>query len=326
MGENILEVKDVKVHFPHKEGFFEKKKYIKAVDGVSFNLKDGETVGLVGESGCGKSTTLRACGKLIDISSGSVLFRGIDISKLSYEEMIGIRKDLQFVFQDPFASLNPRFNIFSLIAEPLNIFKQRGILKINNNEISEKVGEMMEKCGLRSSFKNRYPHEFSGGQRQRIAIARALVLRPSLILLDEPVSALDVSIQSEILNLFVKLREEFKLSYVFVSHNLSVVKYISSRLVVMYLGKVVEEGSSSAIYLNPAHPYTQTLISAIPIPNPRIERSRHKVKIEGEASASVNGKGCLFYDRCPVRMDICKEKEPEFKKVEEGHFSACHRN
>ncbi|HCX96030.1 MAG TPA: peptide ABC transporter ATP-binding protein, partial [Spirochaetaceae bacterium] len=279
----LLDVRGLKMHFPIKASFFSKaKNFIYAVDGIDFQVRKGETLGLVGESGCGKSTTARAIAQLYKPTAGEVILNGKDLTKLPPQEMIEARKNMQMVFQDPYASLNPRMTAGDIIAEPIRIFQKRGLIDMSTEERNDRVEHLMEKVGLSRFFKNRYPHEFSGGQRQRIGIARALALNPELILCDEPVSALDVSIQSQILNLFKDLQDEFGLTYLFIAHDLSVIKYISNRVAVMYLGLIVEIADAADLYKNPLHPYTQALLSAAPIPDPKIEAKRKRIILTGD--------------------------------------------
>lgn len=323
----ILEVKDLKLHFPFRDGTFlnSKKGYIRAVDGVSFKVKKGETLGLVGESGCGKSTTVRAIAQLYKPTSGEVLFKGVDLVTASSNDMMRARKDMQMVFQDPYASLDPRMTAGDIIAEPLDIFNGRKITNYSKKEMVERVEYLMGKVGLSHFFRNRYPHEFSGGQRQRIGIARALALNPELILADEPVSALDVSIQAQILNLFKDLQEELGLTYLFIAHDLAVIQYISTRVAVMYLGKIVEVALSNDLYRKPLHPYTQALLSAAPIPDPEIERKRQRIILTGDVpSPDKERHECYFYDRCPKRMDRCKKGIPPLIEQSDGHQVACY--
>ncbi len=318
--EVLLEVRDLKQHFPIRHS----QNVIRAVDGVSFSLRKGETLGLVGESGCGKSTTARAINYLYTPTSGDIILDGVNLSSLSRREMAAARKDMQMVFQDPYASLNPRMTVNQIILEPLRINKNRGVISMTNGEMDKRVEELMEIVGLSRNLKNRFPHEFSGGQRQRIGIARALALNPKLILLDEPVSALDVSIQSQVLNLLTKLQKEFGLTYLFIAHDLAVVKYISDRVAVMYLGKLVEVSPSEELYDRPLHPYTQALLSAVPIPDPEVEKSRQRIILEGDVpSPDRIQKGCYFCDRCPKVMDKCRSSIPELKDRGEDHQVAC---
>ncbi|UTC53747.1 ATP-binding cassette domain-containing protein [Treponema sp. OMZ 803] len=324
--EALLTVKDLKMHFPFAEGglFSRKKGAIRAVDGISFSVKKGETLGLVGESGCGKSTAARAIAQLYTPTSGSVLFKGMELAGCSHHTLMQARKDMQMVFQDPYASLNPRMTAGNIIAEPMRILTKRGILSYTKKEIDDRVEVLMEKVGLSRFFRNRYPHEFSGGQRQRIGIARALALQPELILADEPVSALDVSIQAQILNLFKDLQDEFGLTYVFIAHDLAVIQYISTRVAVMYLGVIVEIANAEELYSKPLHPYTEALLSAAPIPDPEIERKRKRIILSGDVPSPAEKRtGCYFYDRCPKRMEHCKNTIPQLKDKGNGHQVAC---
>ena len=324
--EALLTVKDLKMHFPFAEGglFSRKKGAIRAVDGISFSIKKGETLGLVGESGCGKSTAARAIAQLYTPTSGSVLFKGMELAGCSRHTLMQARKDMQMVFQDPYASLNPRMTAGNIIAEPMRILTKRGILSYTKKEIDDRVEVLMEKVGLSRFFRNRYPHEFSGGQRQRIGIARALALQPELILADEPVSALDVSIQAQILNLFKDLQDEFGLTYVFIAHDLAVIQYISTRVAVMYLGVIVEIADAEELYSKPLHPYTEALLSAAPIPDPEIERKRKRIILSGDVPSPAEKRtGCYFYDRCPKRMEHCKNTIPQLKDKGNGHQVAC---
>jgi len=325
--DTLLEVRNLKLHFPIEEGVLLKKQVgaIRAVDGVSFDIKRGETLGLVGESGCGKSTTARAIARLYDITGGEIKLEGKDLAKLSKHDLLAARQDVQMVFQDPYASLDPRMTVGNIISEPMEIFVRRNLLSMSRTEIDRRVDELMETVGLSPTFKNRYPHEFSGGQRQRIGIARALALNPKLILADEPVSALDVSIQSQILNLLRRLQREFDLTYLFIAHDLAVIKYISDRVAVMYLGVIVEVASSDEIYKEPLHPYTKALMSAIPIPDPAVENRRERVILTGDVpSPDKLRTGCYFYDRCPKRMDKCRTNIPPLREVREKHYAACY--
>ncbi len=324
--KTLLEVRNLKMHFPIEEGVIIRKKIgsIRAVDGIDFELGEGETLGLVGESGCGKSTTARCVAQLHKPTSGSVLLERKDLCSASKVEMLRARMDMQMVFQDPYASLNPRMTAGNIIAEPLQIFKKRGVLNIGNKEIIEKVEELMEKVGLSRFFRNRYPHEFSGGQRQRIGVARALALDPKIILADEPVSALDVSIQSQILNLLADFQQEMNLSYLFIAHDLAVIQHISDRIAVMYLGKIMETADSLELYKNPLHPYTEALLSAVPIPDPEIERARQRIILTGDVpSPDTERHSCYFYDRCPKKMKRCSEAIPKLEDVGGGHKVAC---
>ncbi len=322
----ILEVKDLKQHFPIEQGAIIKRQVgaIRAVDGISFTVNAGETLGIVGESGCGKSTTARAIAQLYKPTSGEVLYEGQDLVKLSNKEMLSIRKNIQMIFQDPYASLDSRMTVRKIIAEPLEIYNSHGLMKLTTEDIEHKVEELMERVGLSRFYKNRYPHEFSGGQRQRIGIARALALNPKIILADEPVSALDVSIQSQILNLLVDLQKELGLTYIFIAHDLAVIEYISTRVAVMYLGKIVEISESKALYKQPLHPYTQALLSAAPIPDPVIEKKRQRIILTGDVPSPDQERfGCYFYDRCPKRMDHCRTHIPPMESFDDNHQVAC---
>ncbi len=317
--ENLLEVTNLKKHFPIKGGVFSKTiGHVYAVDGVSFTLKRGETLGLVGESGCGKSTTGRTVLRLIEPTDGEILFENQRVTDLEKGEMRSLRRQMQIIFQDPYASLNPRMTVGSIIGEPLEIHK---IAK--GAEKEEQVASLLQKVGLRAEDMRKYPHEFSGGQRQRIGIARALGLNPKLIVCDEPVSALDVSIQAQVINLLGDLQEEFGLSYLFIAHNLNVVEHISDRVAVMYLGKIVELATDVDLYANAQHPYTEALLSAVPIPDPTATKKR--IILEGDVPSPINPpSGCHFHTRCPYKEKICEEVEPEFKDIGGGHWVACH--
>lgn len=319
INEVLLEVKNLKKYFPIKKGIFSKTvAHVKAVDGVDFYVKNGETLGLVGESGCGKSTTGRVILRLLEATEGTVIFQGKDIMTLGKEELQEMRRNMQIIFQDPYASLNPRMTVGDIIGEALDIHR---IAKGRKRE--EKILELLNEVGLRPQHIRRYPHEFSGGQRQRIGIARALALYPRFIVCDEPVSALDVSIQAQIINLMEELQEKFGLTYLFIAHDLSVVKHISDRVAVMYLGKIVELADKDELYESPLHPYTRALLSAIPIPEPELKRQR--ILLEGDVPSPVDPpRGCRFHTRCREAQDICREQDPEFKDVGDGHFVACH--
>ena len=316
----ILEVKNLKKYFPLKKGKYkEGDPCVKAVDDITFDLYEGETLGLVGESGCGKSTLGRTIIRLYEPTSGEVIFEGEDVAKKSRKEMRALREEMQFIFQDPYSSLNPRMTVFNILAEPLIA---HGKFK-RGPELDAYVKNLMDRCGLPSYYCYRYPHQFSGGQRQRIGIARSLALDPSFIICDEPVSALDVSIQSQIINLMKDMQEEKNISYIFISHDLSVVKHISDRVGVMYLGSMMELADKNEIYSNPQHPYTSALIGAIPLPDPT-KRKEMQV-IQGEIPSNVNiPKGCKFNPRCPFAKDICREQEPATKEVKTNHFVKCH--
>ncbi|MDZ7334174.1 MAG: dipeptide ABC transporter ATP-binding protein [candidate division KSB1 bacterium] len=315
----LLQVRDLKKYFPIKGGIFGSVKgYVHAVDGISFDLKRGETLGLVGESGCGKSTAARLILRLIEATSGEIVFDGRNIREMDHKQLQRLRREMQIVFQDPYSSLNPRMTVEGIIGEALSYHKiARGTAR------RDRVVYLLERVGLRPEHLRRYPHEFSGGQRQRIGIARALALNPRLIIGDEPVSALDVSIQAQVLNLLLELQEEFELSYLIIAHDLRVVEHISDRVAVMYLGKIVELASSADLYRNPQHPYTEALLSAIPIPDPRAKKQR--ILLPGDLPSPIDPPaGCRFHTRCRYRMPICERIEPEFKMIAPQHWAACH--
>ncbi len=321
--EVLVKVEGLKMYFPITQGIVIQRHIgdIKAVDGIDFFIRRGETLGLVGESGCGKSTTGRAVLQLYRPTAGSVYFEGQDLTKMKGEKLRQMRRKMQMIFQDPYASLNPRMTVGNIIGEPLEV---HNILR--GKALKERVQELLQVVGLNPYFINRYPHEFSGGQRQRIGIARALAVQPSFIVCDEPISALDVSIQAQIINLLEELQEQFGLTYLFIAHDLSVVRHISDRVAVMYLGKLMEMTTSLELYKNPLHPYTKALLSAVPIPDPVVEEKRKRIILEGDVPSPANPpKGCNFVTRCPMRMDICKEQEPEFRDVGGEHFVACWR-
>lgn len=319
MSDTLLRVEDLKIYYPVAGSGFGKKEFVKAVDGVTFEVKKGEVFGIVGESGCGKSTLGRGVCKLENLTSGHVYLDGEDITEYNDRRMRSIRKKVQMVFQDPYASLNPRMSVFDIIAEPLLVHH----LYQDKADLEKKVLDLLHRVGLDDYHANRYPHEFSGGQRQRIGIARALAVEPSLIIADEPVSALDVSIQAQVLNLLNELKHDLDLTYIFVAHDLSVVEYISDRVGVMYLGNFVEVGEKEKIYSNPMHPYTQALLSAVPVPNPTAKRER--ILLEGSIpSAHKPPTGCKFHTRCPKCMECCKTQAPERYEVDDGHYVYCH--
>ncbi|MGE7089968.1 ABC transporter ATP-binding protein [Lysinibacillus sp. NPDC048646] len=317
--EDLLEVKELKTYYPIKGGFLRKTiGNVKAVDNVSFSIKNGETLGLVGESGCGKSTTGRTILRLLDATDGQIIFNGQDITKLRGKSLREIRKDIQMVFQDPYASLNPMQMVGSVVSEPIMNFHNKSL-----KSLKKEVVELLRKVGLPEDAYYKYAHEFSGGQRQRIGIARALALRPKLIIADEPVSALDVSVQSQVLNLLKELQDEFDLTFLFIAHDLSVVKHMSDRIGVMYLGNIVEIADKEHIYDEPMHPYTQALISAIPIPDPRKKSTR--IVLQGDVPSPANPpQGCPFHPRCPQAMAECSLTKPSLKEVKPGHKVACH--
>jgi oligopeptide transport system ATP-binding protein len=317
---NLLEVRQLKIHFPILKGVFQRPGgMIRAVDGVSFNIQRGETLGLVGESGCGKTTTGRAILQLYKATGGEVRFKETELTRLSQKEMQPYRRSMQMIFQDPWASLNPRATIGEILREPF-IVHQIG----TKAEQKERVQALMQKVGLNPDFINRYPHQFSGGQRQRIGIARALAVEPDFIVCDEPISALDVSIQAQIINLLQELQEQFHLTYLFISHDLSVVRHISTHVAVMYLGKIVELADRMELYNNPKHPYTQALLSAVHIPDSRIEKKRTPIVLEGDLpSPAKPPAGCPFHTRCPKAMDICRREEPAYQNTGSDHWAAC---
>ncbi|HET6379682.1 MAG TPA: oligopeptide/dipeptide ABC transporter ATP-binding protein [candidate division Zixibacteria bacterium] len=326
-GRPLIEVEHLKVYFPILAGIFQRRAgEVKAVDDVSFEIRKGETLGLVGESGCGKSTTGRALIRLREATDGVVRFDGIDLTTLSSGELRKLRRRMQIIFQDPYSSLNPRMTVGSIIAEPIETHN----LVQGRQARLERVKELLRLVGLNPNYTNRYPHEFSGGQRQRIGVARALAVEPEFIVCDEPISALDVSIQAQVLNLLVELREQFGLTYLFIAHDLSVVRHISDRVGVMYLGKIVELGPPTAIYETPAHPYTRALLSAVPIPDPKAERRRKRVILTGDVPSPANPpSGCRFHTRCWLyeklgRPENCRTDDPELRLVGDDHRAACH--
>jgi oligopeptide transport system ATP-binding protein len=318
----LLKVQNLKMYFPITQGIILQRQvgWVRAVDDISFSVKRGETLGLVGESGCGKSTTGRAILQLYKPTAGSVDFLGKSLTQLNGGDLRKMRREMQMIFQDPYASLNPRMTVGSIIGEPLEI---HGLAR--GREKSERVQELLRIVGLNPYFANRYPHEFSGGQRQRIGIARALAVQPSFIVCDEPISALDVSIQAQVINLLEDLQAQFNLTYLFIAHDLSVVRHISDRVAVMYVGKIVELTQRDLLYERPLHPYTKALLSAVPIPDPVVERKRQRIILTGDVPSPVNPPtGCRFHPRCPFAQDLCRQKEPELLEVEPNHFAACH--
>ncbi|REK76707.1 ABC transporter ATP-binding protein [Paenibacillus paeoniae] len=319
MSAPILEVKNLQKHYPYKKGLFQKPGLTKALDGVSLTIERGETVAIVGESGSGKTTLGKTLLRLIEPTGGEVHFKGRDITELSAEQMRKLKADMQIVFQDPYGSLDPKWTIGRTLEEPLRTHRSH----LSGAALKQEVNAMLERVGLQPHHGERYPHELSGGQRQRIGIARALILQPELVVLDEPVSALDVSIQSQILNLMQDLQTEMGLTYLFISHDLSVVRFISNRVAVMYLGKVVEIGETKEVFNNPLHPYTEALISAIPVPNPNLKRER--IVLAGDIPSPRNQpSGCAFHTRCPKAMAQCKTLQPDLKEIGSKHYAACH--
>jgi oligopeptide transport system ATP-binding protein len=319
--DSLICIRNLKMHFPVNTGIFRRHTGdIKAVDDISFDIFRGETLGLVGESGCGKSTVGRSVIRLYDITAGSISLDGIEIAHLDQSRLRKIRPRMQMIFQDPHASLNPRMSVAGIIGEPISEHQT-----LTPVEKRKRVYELMDAVGLNRSFINRYPHEFSGGQRQRIGIARALALNPEFIICDEPIAALDVSIQAQIVNLLEELQDAFGLTYLFISHDLSMVRHIADRVAVMYLGKIVELASRDRLYSSPAHPYTQALLSAVPEPDPEIESRRRHIVLKGDVPSPANPpRGCNFCTRCPKVMAICHDIEPEFQPIADGHFVACH--
>ncbi len=323
MAEDLLAVEDLKKHFPVTRGIIFQKEVasVRAVDGVSFTIKKGETLGVVGESGCGKSTMARCVMRLIETTAGSIVFEGHDITKLKGSDLMAFRREMMMVFQDPYASLNPRKRVGAIVGEALEVHKIGTAA-----ENKRRVQELLDVVGLNPEHYNRFPHEFSGGQRQRIGVARALAIRPKLIVCDEPVSALDVSVQAQILNLLKRLQREFDLTYMFIAHDLDVVRHISDRVAVMYLGKMVELADGNGLYDQPRHPYTGALLSAIPIPNPDLARARKPVVLEGDVPSPINPpSACRFHPRCPrFQHGVCDVDEPQLKASDDGHLTACH--
>lgn len=318
----LIQVQNLKKHFPIMQGTIITRQtgVVKAVDNVSFAIQEGETLGLVGESGCGKSTTGRAVLRLHEPTDGTVLFQDTNFTALNSTELREIRPKLQMIFQDSAAALNPRHSVGKIIAEPMHIHKTG-----SQQEIHQRTQELLHLVGLKASWYKRFPHEFSGGQRQRINIARALALNPRFVVCDEPISALDVSIQAQVVNLLQELQDELGLTYLFIAHDLSMVRHISDKIAVMYLGKIVELGDADELFENPLHPYTQSLISAVPLPNPKLERKRRRIILEGEVPSPANTpSGCVFHTRCPLVRDVCIEKIPDYREYRPGHAVACH--
>lgn len=321
--KTLVDVRDLKMHFPLTQGIIFQRVigYVRAVDGVSFSIGRGQTMGLVGESGSGKTTIGRTIVRLYKPTAGQILFGDKDLATMGGEELRLTRQRVQMIFQDPFASLNPRYTIGSLISEPMYIYKVAP-----RAEIRERTAELLRVVGLRPEYIDRYPHEFSGGQRQRIAVARALSINPEFIIADEPVSALDVSIRAQVLNLLQRLQQQFNLTYLFVSHDLSVVRHVADRIAVMYLGKIVELADRDELYAAPKHPYTKSLLSAVPIPDPQVEKHRKRIILAGDLPSPINiPSGCRFHTRCPMAQDICRQVEPVYEAKEgREHFAACH--
>jgi oligopeptide/dipeptide ABC transporter ATP-binding protein len=315
----LLTVEDLKKFFDlGRIGFSKRHEYVYALNGISFNLKEGETLGIVGESGCGKSTAARVILRLIEPTSGKVIYNGIDIFSLKRNQMQLLRRDMQIIFQDPYSSLNPRMTVEEIVGEPLEVYRLA-----KGSEKTDRIVEILRKVGLKAEHLKSFPVEFSGGQRQRIGVARALILNPKLIIADEPVSSLDVSIQAQVINLLDDLKTEFHLSYIFISHDLSVVKYLSERVAVMYLGKIVEIAPCNELYENPRHPYTEALLLAVPVANPK--RKKKRTILKGDVPSPIDlYMGCVFYKRCPHKREICEETAPEMKEIAEGHYVSCH--
>ena len=320
--EALVQIRNLKMHFPVTEGTIVQKTvaHVKAVDGVSFDINRGETLGLVGESGCGKTTVGRCILQLERPTDGEIMFDGRNLTQLTQKELIPVREKVQVIFQDPYSSLNPRMKIGAMLEEPMRV---HGIIT-NASKRKERVRELLSVCGLDPKFADRYPHEMSGGQRQRVGIARALALDPAFIICDEAVSALDVSIQAQVINLLEDLREQFNLTYLFIAHDLSVVRHISNRVAVMYLGNLVELADGNGLFDNPTHPYTRALLDAVPIPDPVVEEDREHRIIKGEVPSPMNPpSGCVFHPRCPMAVDSCRSSVPEFREIASGHYVAC---
>jgi len=321
-GEVLVDVRGLKMYFPVTQGVIVRRHFadVKAVDGVSFHIKRGETLGLVGESGCGKTTTGRCILQLEKATEGAIVFEGKDLTKLKQNELIGMRQKIQVIFQDPYSSLNPRMKIGDIIGEPMRV---HGIIA-DPQARDLRIAELLSLCGLNPKFSDRYPHEMSGGQRQRVGIARALAMDPEFIICDEAVSALDVSIQAQVINLLEDLREKFHLTYLFIAHDLSVVRHLCHRVAVMYLGNLVELADCDELYDNPMHPYTQALLSAVPIPDPEVESKREHQIVKGEVPSPMNPpSGCVFHPRCIRAVDGCSKQVPEFREIKPGHWVAC---
>ena len=317
MAENLLEVKNLRKYFPARGDFLGKAVTVKAVDGVNFAIRKGETLGLAGESGCGKTTIGKLILRLLEPTEGEIIFEGKNILQFNKNKLKNLRRHVQIIFQDPFASLDPRKTVEYTVAEPMKVHS------LNPRQRRQKVLQLLDKVGITPEQARRYPHQFSGGQRQRIGIARALALNPKFIVADEPVSALDVSIQAQILNLMMDLQEEFHLTYLFIAHDLSVINHVSDQVAIMYLGEIVELAPKKILFHSPLHPYTKALLSAIPIPDPTIKRER--VVLEGDVPSPINvPSGCRFHTRCPSLLPVCKSKEPALREIEENHFVACH--
>lgn len=319
----IVKVVGLKEYFPIKQGFFVKRTvaHVKAVDGVDFEIKKGETFALVGESGCGKTTVGRTILRLIDPTDGRIFFDGTDISKLGYKELLPFRRRMQIVFQDPMSSLNPRMTVGQIVTEPMLFHK----VVETKEEANKRAKELMEMVGLKTFHLDRYPHQFSGGQRQRIAIARAIAIQPEFIVLDEPTSSLDVSVQAQIINMFLDFQERFHFSYLFISHNLGLVRFISQRVAIMYLGRIVEMGESEEIFSQPLHPYSKALLSATPVPDPKVEKARKRIILTGGVPSPINRpSGCFFNPRCPFKMEVCEKEYPQLIQILNDHWVACH--
>jgi oligopeptide/dipeptide ABC transporter ATP-binding protein len=321
--QTLVDIRDLKMHFPLTQGIIRQRVigYVRAVDGVSFTIERGQTLGLVGESGSGKTTIGRTIVRLYKPTAGQIMFGDKDLASMDGEDLRQLRRRVQMIFQDPYASLNPRYTIGSLIAEPMHIYKVA-----SNAEIHERTAELLRVVGLRPEYIDRYPHEFSGGQRQRIAVARAMSINPEFVIADEPVSALDVSIRAQVLNLLQGLQQQFNLTYLFVSHDLSVVRHVADRIAVMYLGRIVELADRDELYASPKHPYTKALLSAVPIPDPQIEKRRQRIILSGDLPSPIHiPTGCRFHTRCPMAQEICREVEPVYEaKAGREHYAACH--